>query len=1110
MEHKLGQFSSWTVESENLIVKKCDMSFFQHNCSSIPIDVRWFFNADNLEKGEKFNITLTYEGVDYSSYISRKTNKKAISKIIWKQDLAKKIEQFNPSDNSYPNAIFEKKDKNKYVLKIQERGIEKTLSHNEFWQLFNSQFEENKIFASNFNKKFDLNKAYYNLEWNQENICIVIHYSMDNNKLRVELSIKNISLYKNLEYFSTQIQKHFIEKVAYTSDENSKTQSISIEKVCFKQGDDNYWKRQIHWIQNIAIKFKNIVNEFGSKKIDSAIKNENVTEWFISGNPNKYDVIGAFNKLGKVDWKQSANIAAGDIVYIYISHNLQALRFKCVANKVDIHIPNIDDSEFNISGEYNGSYGRYMELEMLEKLNGSLYSKKEMEKHGFIVPQSPIKVKPETKEFLDIVQNLQHAKEIDPDSHDGSYELMRATINAYAQMKDLSFCDYKDLNLIYHMSIGTWKQGIAAKKNTIRESNLSKTQKEHLVETLDNVCKKASKNAYSNNTGGNFSIGMFGTGFFTFKGKTDQDSPRNFIQMCIDIMEMNDENEIFNRCEKTLDSSFHGMRAASASMILHCLKPTVFPIFNSNMGSDNIFVYLGLEMKETTEIHSYINNCRLVKAFRDANFTVKNYRIFDMAAWNIGNYKKYMKYSPNLEEYTPGITVEKWKEILMDDSITTTSDIQELKMMLESSNKTGSKHLVNVYEKDSDPYNTWIYSFAKRVYKATKCPLFEYDGKSLIYAIPLVGTCLNENGNNRYYWKLRDELKDALETMDLLDDKFSQTHNTTEYDKNLILYGPPGTGKTYNSAIYAVAICDGKNIEDFTDYKAVMKRYNELKDDGRIAFTTFHQSYGYEEFIEGIKPLTDDDTKDIYYSIESGIFKNFCEDASKNNSSNYVFIIDEINRGNISKILGELITLIETSKRAGMPEEMSAILPYSGKPFSVPSNVYIIGTMNTADRSIALMDTALRRRFQFMEIMPDAQVLRDIGADKVEDLDVAKLLETINERIEFLYDREHTIGHAFFTGLKDNPSVEKLKSIFEKSIIPLLQEYFYEDYEKIQMVFGDNDDKKDSTLKLIVDEKVVAKNIFKGNVEDIIDLPPKKYTINLDALDKLDSYKGII
>jgi 5-methylcytosine-specific restriction protein B len=235
--------------------------------------------------------------------------------------------------------------------------------------------------------------------------------------------------------------------------------------------------------------------------------------------------------------------------------------------------------------------------------------------------------------------------------------------------------------------------------------------------------------------------------------------------------------------------------------------------------------------------------------------------------------------------------------------------------------------------------------------------------------------------------------------------------------------------------------------------------------------------------------------------------------TDKKNEKPYVFIIDEINRGNISKIFGELITLIEDSKREGMLESASAILPYSGDKFSVPSNVYILGTMNTADRSIALMDTALRRRFDFIEMMPNSDILREKGADKVvadgHELDVAAMLDIINERIAFLYDREHTIGHAFFMGLVDEPSIEKLATIFRKSVVPLLQEYFYDDYQKIQLVLGDNG-KTDETHKFIKDSKVVARTTFKGNVDDIIDLPEKKFEINEEAFDNILSYIEIM
>ena len=184
------------------------------------------------------------------------------------------------------------------------------------------------------------------------------------------------------------------------------------------------------------------------------------------------------------------------------------------------------------------------------------------------------------------------------------------------------------------------------------------------------------------------------------------------------------------------------------------------------------------------------------------------------------------------------------------------------------------------------------------------------------------------------------------------------------------------------------------------------------------------------------------------------------------------------------------------------------MLPYSNKTFGVPNNVYIIGTMNTADRSIALIDIALRRRFQFIEKMPNVNVLRKIGADKVNeagiDRDVAAMLETINERITYLFDREHTIGHAFFTGLKDEPTVAKLADIFKKSVIPLLQEYFYEDYSKIMLVLGDNGKEHDEQ-KFILATETKANTIFRGDTSDI-DIPDYSYTIQESAFLDIMSY----
>ncbi|HED1027309.1 TPA: AAA family ATPase [Campylobacter jejuni] len=379
---------------------------------------------------------------------------------------------------------------------------------------------------------------------------------------------------------------------------------------------------------------------------------------------------------------------------------------------------------------------------------------------------------------------------------------------------------------------------------------------------------------------------------------------------------------------------------------------------------------------------------------------------------------------------------------------------------------------------------------------------------------------------------------------------------------NQILYGPPGTGKTYHTIDKALEIL-GENLESRDEKKA---KFDEYVKNGQIVFTTFHQSYGYEEFVEGIKPIIDNDenSQEVKYDVKDGIFKELCEkalenrdgiknfnfyidklkekvkiddnnpekyfelpntkysiqyrngktfrikfdDMSKNHkdypvsidnieklykTSNideiynsayvrailnylklqgledckekdekvnlpYIIIIDEINRGNVSKIFGELITLIEPSKRIGEKEELKVTLPYSGEKFGVPKNVYIIGTMNTADRSITSLDTALRRRFEFVEMMPDVSKL----SMDCEGINLQELLKAINTRIEYLLDREKTIGHAFFVSVEN---LEDLKKVFQNKIIPLLQEYFYNDYALINAVLNHNgmikEDKKD-------------------------------------------------
>ncbi|WP_245883881.1 AAA family ATPase [Vibrio albus] len=467
--------------------------------------------------------------------------------------------------------------------------------------------------------------------------------------------------------------------------------------------------------------------------------------------------------------------------------------------------------------------------------------------------------------------------------------------------------------------------------------------------------------------------------------------------------------------------------------------------------------------------------------------------------------------------------------------------------------------------------------------------------------------------------------------------------------RNAILYGPPGTGKTYHTIEAAVRATEPEFV--WQTREELKAEYDHLVTEKRIRFVTFHQSYGYEEFVEGLSAEVAED-KSVIYKIKKGVFKSICEDASvseldtnqkinsngrvwklsiegahqnatkkyclehnmgaigwgdtgdlnleerneyfselgsndqnslnnftnemtigdlvlcidskrtveaigvvsgeyiydeaglptrddychhlpinwlvtgvsidfmalndnkqfslqtcyplfrmnvadvlnylqtkdivlldKENSrgtkQNYVLIIDEINRGNISKIFGELITLIEPSKREGQTESLQLTLPYSGKPFSVPDNLYIIGTMNTADRSLTMMDTALRRRFEFKEMMPEPKLLagsivehNDKDNDTYTKIDLFALLTKLNERIEVLFDREHTLGHAFFMPVKElvdadeqEAAFEELVHVFQNKIIPLLQEYFFDDWEKIRLVLADN--QKPDALQLI-------------------------------------------
>lgn len=675
----------------------------------------------------------------------------------------------------------------------------------------------------------------------------------------------------------------------------------------------------------------------------------------------------------------------------------------------------------------------------------------------------------------------------------------------------------------------------------------------------------------------------------------------------------------------------------------------------------------------------YCELCHTVSGIlKNGENEYKNFPEFSLAAWTTTKSKKEdtpveetsdSTYWPSLEEYNPNISADEWVLFLQEDKKSYPSTLEMLKAMLELGGEATCKRVAELLGEHPSSCVSRGNTLGRRAKNQFNLPPCMDGEKERYFPVAFVGRNVTENGQQLYAWKLRPELKEALESMNLGEVKSNE--ETTDVSKNTILYGPPGTGKTYNTVVYAVAIIENKKLQAVKDedYDDVLARYNEYKADGLIEFTTFHQSYGYEEFIEGIKPImdnNDDEQNDIQYQISSGLFKSFCDKAGRpilkqkkkdiglnssptiwkvslegtgdnptrkecmdkghirigydsygekissdtnfadggknvinafiykmkvgdivlscysattidaigvvtgeyewhdeyehykrlrkvnwlvkgisediteiNNGStltlssvyklnvsladvmdivtrkapattaveekkkNYVFVIDEINRGNISKIFGELITLIEPTKRIGQPEGMKAKLPYSQQPFGVPDNVYLIGTMNTADRSIATIDTALRRRFRFKEMLPDAEVLDGIYVD---DISIKDMLVKMNKRIAVLYDREHTLGHAYFLPLKTKPTVETLAGIFADSIIPLLQEYFYEDYEKIRLVLGDNN-KPNQEEQFIIAVANDYNELF-GSIDYGFD-EASTYEINAEAFENIEAYRLI-
>ena len=283
------------------------------------------------------------------------------------------------------------------------------------------------------------------------------------------------------------------------------------------------------------------------------------------------------------------------------------------------------------------------------------------------------------------------------------------------------------------------------------------------------------------------------------------------------------------------------------------------------------------------------------------------------------------------------------------------------------------------------------------------------------------------------------------ESKGMVSEEIKRAAQLLENSGQIVLQGAPGCGKTYITTELAVYLCDGSVPSTREQLK---KRYKELQAEGRISFTTFHQSLDYEEFVEGLKPDIDSlNDKDMRFVVKPGIFKRICMAASAADGNNtnkpYVLIIDEINRANVSKVLGELITLLEKSKRLGGDDEFTVTLPYSGEMFGVPDNLYIISTMNTADRSLGYIDYAVRRRFAFMTLESQSDVIRDYYHNEGELMEkeislFTSVRDLIKDNLNSDFDlKDIMIGHSYFLA----KSGDEYKLNLEYKIRPLLEEY---------------------------------------------------------------------
>ena len=401
------------------------------------------------------------------------------------------------------------------------------------------------------------------------------------------------------------------------------------------------------------------------------------------------------------------------------------------------------------------------------------------------------------------------------------------------------------------------------------------------------------------------------------------------------------------------------------------------------------------------------------------------------------------------KDYNPGITVANWISLLANKEVYHESAKTVIERLVDYGGQATCTQLAQKYGDNANTYNVNSIAFAKKVYEKTHCKLAEREDESIRWwSILYMGKKADKEDDGVYIWKLRPELaealkivngeevpdedtdtteytkKDFLEEVFISEAKYDEMYAVLMRKQNIILQGAPGVGKTFVAKRLAYSIMGAKN-------------------DDHIQFVQFHQNYSYEDFVEGYRPAASG------FIRTDGIFKRFCIDAADAPDEKFFFIIDEINRGNLSKIFGELLMLIEKDYRG-----QAATLPYSGRSFTVPKNLYIIGMMNTADRSLAMIDYALRRRFSFVDMEPgfDTDGFKEYMSSKGSSTMKALVEEVkqLNVDIKEKLGKGFCIGHSYF--VFDEPCSDALlKNIVNYDILPMLAEYWFDDEEQYEM-----------------------------------------------------------